>query len=99
MATFITTIKFTDKGETNIQDTTKRAASFKATAKKIGVKVTDIFWTMGAFDGVLIFDAEDDETAAAAMLHLGSLDNLHTSTVRAFRAADMDKILAKLPKS
>ena len=99
MATFITTIRFTDKGEANIQDTTKRAASFKATAKKMGIKVTDIFWTMGAFDGVLIFDAEDAETATAAMLHLGSLDNLHTSTVRAFRAAEMDMILAKLPKS
>jgi uncharacterized protein with GYD domain len=99
MATFITTIRFTDKGETNIQDTTKRAASFKATAKKMGVKVTDIFWTMGAFDGVLIFEADDDETATAAMLYLGSLDNLHTATVRAFRAADMDKILAKLPKA
>jgi len=99
MATFITTIKFTDQGEKDIQDTTKRAASFKATAKKMGVKVTDIFWTMGAFDGVLIFDADDDETATAVMLHLGSLDNVHTSTVRAFRTAEMDKVLAKLPKS
>ena len=44
-----------------------------------------------------IFDAEDDETATTAMLYLGSLDNVHTATVRAFRAADMDKILAKLP--
>src|SRR6185503_8907496 len=99
MATFITTIKFTDQGETDIQDTTKRAGSFKVTAKKMGVKVTDIFWTMGAFDGVLIFEAADDETATAVMLHLGSLDNLHTATVRAFRAAEMDEILAKLPKS
>ena len=98
MATFITTIKFTDRGEKNIQETTRRAASFKAIAKKMGVKVTDIFWTLGVFDGVLIFDAADDETATAALLHLGSLDNLHTSTVRAFRAAEMEKILAMLPK-
>jgi uncharacterized protein with GYD domain len=99
MATFITTIKFTDQGEKGIRDTTKRAASFKATAKKMGVKVTDILWTMGAFDGVLIFDAADDETATAVMLQLGSLDNVHTTTARAFRAAEMDEILAKLPKS
>jgi uncharacterized protein with GYD domain len=98
MPTFITTVKFTDQGEKRIHETTKRAASFKATAKKMGVKVIDIFWTMGAFDGVLIFDAEDDESATAAMLYLGSLDNLHTATVRAFRAADMEKIVAKLPK-
>ena len=99
MATFITTLKFTDKGESNIRDTTKRAGSLKATAKKMGVKVTDIFWTMGAFDGVLIFDAPDDETATALMLYLGSFDNVHTATMRAFRAAEMDDILSKLPKS
>lgn len=38
MATFITTIKFMDQGEKDIQETTKRAASFKATAQKMGVK-------------------------------------------------------------
>lgn len=99
MATFITTIKFTDKGETNIRETTKRAASFKATAKKMGVKVIGQYWTLGNFDGVLIFDAADDETATAAMLHLGSLDNVHTSTMRAFVASEMEEVLAKLPKS
>ena len=37
MATFITTIKWTDQGEKNIRDTTQRAAAFKATAKKMGL--------------------------------------------------------------
>lgn len=99
MATFITTIKFTDLGEKNIQQTTKRAASFKTTAKKMGVKVVGQYWTLGAIDGLLIFEAPDDETATALMLHLGSLDNLHTSTMRAFAASEMEAILAKLPTS
>jgi len=33
------------------------------------------------------------------MLHLGSLDNVHTSTVRAFVASEMEMVLTKLPKS
>jgi uncharacterized protein with GYD domain len=99
VATFITTIQFTDQGEQNIQETTKRAASFKATAKKLGVKVLGQYWTLGDFDGVLVYEAPDEETATALMLHLGSLDNVHTSTVRAFVASEMEKILAKLPKS
>ena len=77
MATFITTIIFTDQGEKNIQETTKRAASFKATAKKMGVKVVGQYWTLGEFDGLMIYDAPDEETATALMLHLGSLDNVH----------------------
>lgn len=99
MATFITTIKFTDQGEKNIQETTKRAASFKATAKKMGVKVVGQYWTLGNFDGLLIFDAPDDETATALMLYLGSLDNVHTSTARAFVASEMESVLSKMPKS
>ena len=99
MATFITTIKFTDQGEKKIHKTTKRAASFKATAKKMGVKIVGQYWTLGPFDGLVIYEAPDDETATALMLHLGSLDNVHTSTARAFVASEMDKVLALLPKS
>jgi uncharacterized protein with GYD domain len=94
MATFISAIKFTEQGIKAIGETTKRAASLKAAAKKMGVKVTNIYWTLGACDGLLIFEAPDDETATALMLHLGSLGNLQTTTTRAFNAAEMDKVLA-----
>jgi uncharacterized protein with GYD domain len=99
MATFITTTKFTDQGEKKILETTKRATSFRATAKKMGIKVVGQYWTLGAFDGLLIYEAPDDETATALMLHLGSLYNVHTSTARAFVASEMEAVLAKLPKS
>lgn len=72
MATFVTTLKFTPQGSKNIGETTKRAASVKATAKKMGVKVRDIFWTLGEFDGLLILEAADDETATAFLLQIGS---------------------------
>jgi uncharacterized protein with GYD domain len=98
MATFITTIKFTEKGIQGIQESPKRAAAFKASAKKMGVKVTDIYWTLGYFDGVLIFDAPDDETATAAMLQLSSQGNVHTTTARAFDAGAMEKVVGLLAK-
>ena len=78
MATFITTITFTEKGLEGIQDTAKRSAAFKAAAKKMGVKVSSVYWTLGHFDGVIVFDAPDDETATAAMLGLSSQGNVHT---------------------
>lgn len=95
MATFITTIKFTQQGIKGIDESTKRAAALKATAKKMGVKVTDIFWTLGDYDGLLILEASDDVTVASLLLHLGAMGNVHTSTVRAFTAAEMDAITAK----
>ena len=98
MATFITTIQFTEQGIKAIQDTCKRAAAFKGAAKKMGVKMSEVYWTLGAFDGVMVFEAPDEAMATAAMLHLSSLGNVRTQTARAFDTAEMEKILRQLPK-
>jgi len=98
MATFITTMHFTEQGIKAVRDTCGRADAFKAAAKKMGVKVSGIYWTLGAFDGAIVFEAQDETTATAAMLHLSSLGNIHTQTSRAFNAAEMQKILGLLPK-
>lgn len=96
MATFISTLKFTEQGIQNIQETGKRAKAFKDMAKKMGAKIKDVYWTLGPFDGLIVFDAPDEETATAAMLRLGSLGNVHTQTSRAYTAAEMEQVLAKL---
>lgn len=51
---------------------------------------------MGYFDGVIIFEAADDETATAAMLHLSGQGYVHTTTARAFEAAEMGKVVGIL---
>ena len=96
MATFITTIKFTEKGIQEIRETGKRAAAFKAAAKKMGVKVSGIYWTLASFDGVIIFDAPDDETATAAMLSLSAQGNVTTTTARAFGTSEIEKVVGML---
>jgi uncharacterized protein with GYD domain len=98
MATFITTIKFTEKGLQGIRDTAKRSAAFKAAAKKMGIKVSGIYWTLGNFDGVIVFDAPDDETATAAMLGLSSQGNVQTTTSRAFDAGEIEKVVGLMGK-
>ena len=98
MATFITTVQFTEQGIKAVRDTCDQAEALMAAAEKMGVKVTGLYWTLGAFDGVIILEAPDEATATAALLHLGSLGNLRTQTARAFDAAEMRKILGLLPK-
>ena len=98
MATFICTIKFTEQGIKDIKDTCKRANAVKAAAKKMGVKIVEIYWTLGRFDGVLILDAPDEETVTALLLQIASLGNVKTQTARAYKATEMEKILAKLAK-
>jgi uncharacterized protein with GYD domain len=98
MATYIATVRFTEKGIQAIKDTTKRAAAFTKDAKKLGVKIASVYWTLGPFDGLMIFDAPDDRAATAAMLALASRGNVQTTTGRAFDAAEMDQVLAAMKK-
>src|SRR5207244_4754720 len=84
MAKYVCLLQFTDQGIRTIKDTTKRAAAATAEAEKMGAKITDSFWTMGAYDVVIILDAPDDMTASAFTAKVGSLGNVKTHTMRAF---------------
>lgn len=95
MATFISTIKFTDQGMRSVGETTRRVAAIKTAAKKLGVKISNVYWTVGSYDGVLIFDAPDDPAATTFLLQLGSQGNVRTTTNRAFTAAEMEDLLPK----
>jgi len=93
MATFITMIKFTPEGMAKIHDSVKRAEAFRTVAQKHGAKVIGEYWSMGAFDGLLIFEAADDQAASALLFHLTSEGYVQTQTSRAFNASEMEKIL------
>ena len=96
MAMYVSLLQFTEQGIRNVKDTMKRAAAATAEAEKMGLKVTDSFWTMSAYDVVLLLDAPDDATMTEFDLKLGALGNVKTQTMRAFRREEMEKILAKI---
>ena len=96
MATYVGLIQFADQGIRNVKETVRRGDAAIAEAEKMGMKVVEEFWTMGAYDAVVVFDAPDDETMSAFMLKIGSLGNVKSYTLRAFRRNEMEKILAKI---
>src|SRR5205809_5216680 len=96
MAMYISLIQFTDQGICNIKDTVKRGDAAIAEAEKMGMKIIEEFWTMGAYDVVVMFDAPDDETVSAFLLKIGSMGNVRGQTLRAFRKEEMEGILAKI---
>src|SRR5207237_8556873 len=96
MAMYVSLLQFTEQGIRNVKDTVKRAAAATAEAEKMGAKVTDSFWTMGAYDVVLLLEAPNDETVSAFSLKLGALGNVMSQTMRAFSRKEMEGILAKV---
>ena len=97
MATFISLVSLTQHGEEEIKQSTERAQGFAELAARLGASVKDVYWTLGSYDGVLIFDAPDDETSTALLLSLGSKGNVRTKTLRAFNSEQITGILNSLP--
>jgi uncharacterized protein with GYD domain len=96
MAMYVSLLQFTDQGIRNVKETIKRAEAATAEAEKMGAKVAHAVWTMGRYDVVFLLEAPDDETVSAFAAKLGSLGNVKTETMRAFRREEMEKILAKI---
>src|SRR5262249_35915719 len=96
MALYLILSNFTDQGIKAIKDSPKRAEAFKQLAEKNGVKVHSILWTLGRYDVVAIVEADDDIALTAVRLSLAALGNVRGETLKAFDAADMAKIIAKM---
>jgi uncharacterized protein with GYD domain len=96
MATFVVIAGFTDQGIRNVKETIGRAQVFTEMAKKTGVTVKDMYWTLGRHDIITICEAPDDEAATALMLSVASRGNVRTETLRAFSFDETTKILGKM---
>lgn len=96
MAIYISLNNFTDQGIRSFKDTTKRADAIREMAKKFGVTLKEIYWTLGSYDSVGIFEAPDDASMAAFLASVGALGSIRTQTLRAFSQADVNGILAKM---
>src|SRR5678815_5196100 len=91
MPTYIMLSSFTDQGVRAVKDTTKRAEAARKAAQKLGATVKDFYWTLGAYDLVLIVDAPDNATATAFGLSVGALGNVRTQTLTAFAPEEMNQ--------
>jgi uncharacterized protein with GYD domain len=97
MATYVNLIKLTDQGIRNYKDTVARAEKYWGAVKAAGGRVIHEVWTLGEYDVIILFEAPDDETAAALAFQVSSLGNVRTTTLRAFNADEMKKLVAKNP--
>jgi len=96
MPTFISLFGWTEPGIHDVTSTANRGADFKSSIKKAGGSVKDIYWTMGRHDGVIIFEAPDDATAAAVMMGGCAKGNVRTETLRAFTEDEIQGVLDKI---
>ena len=95
MVRYLSLFSFTEQGAKKITDTVERAEAFAKLAQKSGATVKAFYWLVGDFDGALVLEAPDEQTAIGLLAKLAGLGNVRTHTMRAFDKADMEPILAK----
>jgi uncharacterized protein with GYD domain len=95
MPTFVTLVNFTDQGIKNVKDSPDRLQAFRAAAEKLGVKVKDVWYTVGTYDIVTI-TVGTGEAVTASLLKIGSAGNVRTQTMRGFSPDEFKKIVATI---
>ena len=95
MTRYISLIKFTEQGAKNLNKSTVRAHAFAKAAARAGVRVEGQYWTMGAYDGVLIISADNERKALHCLAELARSGNVTTETLPAFDERDFDAIVGK----
>ena len=97
MAYYISMVRFTDQGIRTVKDVPQRIAAAERMFQQYGVKLAQIYLTMGRYDYVAVMEADSDESATKAALALGALGNVRTETLRAYGRDEIGPLVAGIP--
>lgn len=84
MVRYLALIQFTDQGAKNVHKSLDRASEFGKSVSDAGGKLISQTWTIGQYDGCVIFEVPDETTGAALLLTLAKDGNVRTQTLRCY---------------
>jgi uncharacterized protein with GYD domain len=97
MLTYITLLRYTQKGIESIKDGPGRLDVLKKTIAAAGGNLKGFYLTTGQYDAVVIAELPDDQTMARLVLGGGSQGVMRSETMRAFTESEYREIIASLP--
>ncbi len=95
MARYVSLVRFTEQGARAIKQSTRRAQAFRKAAEKAGVKVEAQYWTVGAYDGVMILSADQEEKVLQLITSLATAGNVRTESLRALDETEFTALVGK----
>lgn len=93
MPKYVVLFNWTEQGIKSFEDSPARVDAAREQMASAGVRITDIYWTIGPYDLVGVVDADDDEALTKALLGLGAAGNVRTTTMRAFGQDEFTHLL------
>jgi len=97
MPAYVSLFNFTEQGIKTVKDTVQRAQMVKEQATAAGGRVIGVWWLQGPYDGVIIIESPDEDTAMRMIIANGMAGNNRTVTMRAFSEEEMARIVGGLP--
>jgi len=97
MPTYITLLRYTDKGIANMKDSPARLEKAKQAFEAAGGEMKAFYLTIGQYDAVSISEAPSDEVYTSTMIGIAAGGAVHTETLRAFTEDEYREIVAALP--
>jgi uncharacterized protein with GYD domain len=96
MATYLSLFNWTEQGIRTVKESPKRLESTKKAIKNLGGELKAFYMLQGQYDGVLIFDAPNDQALTKFLLSIGTAGNVRTTSLRAFTEEEFLKHIASL---
>lgn len=97
MATYITLLRFTQSGMTQVKDMPARLDRAKAACRAAGGELKSFYLTLGEYDAVAVSEFSSEEAFLNAFLSIGATGELSMETLRAFTEAEYRKAISSLP--
>ena len=97
MPTYMSLIKYTQKGVESMKESPARLDAAKEIFKSMGAEIKAFYLAMGRFDAVVISEIPDDETGIKLAMSLGAAGSIRTEGFRVFDEDEYRKLIAELP--
>jgi uncharacterized protein with GYD domain len=96
MSAYISLINWTDQGARGAQGTVNQTKEVDKLLQSMGGRKIGVWWTMGQYDLIYIFEAPDDETATSFLASVAKTGNVRTNTMRCFSEEEAARIVGQV---
>ena len=93
MIRYLTMLQFTDQGAQNVDKSVQRASDFGKSVSDAGGKLVLQVWTIGQYDGCVVFEVPDEIVGSALLIKLAKNGNVRTQTMRCYDNQEFETVL------
>ena len=93
MIRYLTMLQFTDQGARNVDKSIQRASDFGKSVSDAGGKLVLQVWTVGQYDGCVVFEVPDEAVGSALLVTLAKNGHVRTQTMRCYDNQEFETIL------